>query len=157
MRTMLAGVAGGFSLAAGMLLTFRAIGFGWNGDGILLDPTVQSPKLIAVWTELDPLPLIVTRPVVIILGLMAFGILHAAVYQSIAETWPAGVIPRAFRMAALLFALSFAFWEFFTPFNQFGEPLPLILLELSFWAVIALAEGLTLAALLETQRWRGSS
>jgi hypothetical protein len=38
------------------------IGFGWNGGGILLDPSVQSPKLIAVWTKLEPLPLVVNAP-----------------------------------------------------------------------------------------------
>lgn len=61
MKTTLDGVAGGV-LPVVMLFTFRAIGFGWNGDEILLNPTVQSPKLIAVWTELDPVPLIGGRP-----------------------------------------------------------------------------------------------
>ena len=46
-----------------MLLTFRLIGFGWNGDGILLDPNRQSPKLIAVWTQMDNCSLVVAiRP-----------------------------------------------------------------------------------------------
>ncbi len=48
-------------------------------------------------------------------------------------------------MAGMLFFMIYLFWEFFTPFNQFGEPLPLIALELVFWAVIALAEGMAIA------------
>ena len=52
-RTLLAGVAGGFAMNVAMMLTFRLIGFGIDGDGILLDPRVQSSKLIAVWTEID--------------------------------------------------------------------------------------------------------
>jgi hypothetical protein len=32
----LAGIAGGLAMNGAMLLTFRLIGFGWNGDGILL-------------------------------------------------------------------------------------------------------------------------
>lgn len=48
-----------------------------------------------------------------------------------------------------LLALSFLFWEFFTPFNQFGEPLPLIALELGFWAAIALAEAYAIALVSE--------
>jgi hypothetical protein len=138
-----------------MLLTFRVIGFGWNGDGILLDPTIQSTKLIAVWTQLDPLPLIVTQPALMAAGLITFGVVHAAIYRSVARAWPPGIVPRALRMAFVLFALSFAFWEFFTPFNQLGEPFLLIALELSFWAVMALAEAFTLAALLEPRedRW----
>ena len=49
----------------------------------------------------------------------------------------------------LLFLLVFSFWEFFTPFNQFGEPLPLIGLELLFWAIIALADGFIIAFIIE--------
>lgn len=45
--------------------------------------------------------------------------------------------------------LSFVFWEFFTPVNQFGEPFLLIGLELTFWAVIAIAEALTIASVMK--------
>jgi hypothetical protein len=55
-------------------------------------------------------------------------------------------------MAALVFFLSFLFWEFFTPFNQFGEPLPLIGLELIFWATIAIAEAFVIAAVFERKK-----
>ncbi|MBI5057396.1 MAG: hypothetical protein HZB61_12350 [Nitrospirae bacterium] len=148
-KTIAAGLAGGMTLNVVMLLTFRLIGFGWNGGGILLDPSVQSPKLIAVWTKLEPLPLVVNAPVPIILGLILFGIGHAFVYQWLAPSWPEGTKARAWRMAALVFFLSFLFWEFFTPFNQFGEPLPLIGLELIFWAAIAIAEAFVIAAVFE--------
>ena len=36
-RTILAGIAGGMSMNIVMLLTFRLLGFGWNGGGILLE------------------------------------------------------------------------------------------------------------------------
>ncbi len=55
-RTILAGVAGGSAMNLAMLLTFRLIGFGINAEGVLLDPSLQSKKLIAVWTEIEPLP-----------------------------------------------------------------------------------------------------
>jgi hypothetical protein len=58
LRTLTAGLAGGLTMNLVMLLTFRAIGFGWNGDGILLTSSIQSRKLIAVWTSLEPLLLI---------------------------------------------------------------------------------------------------
>ena len=131
-----------------MLLTFRLIGFGWNGGGILLDPSLQSPKLIAVWTHIEPLPLVVNSPAPIIIGLIFFGIGHAFIYRWLSASWPQGIAARAWRMAALIFFLSFLFWEFFTPFNQFGEPLKLILLELVFWAAIAAAEAFVIAAVL---------
>ena len=52
-------------------------------------------------------------------------------------------------LALLMFLLSFFFWEFFTPFNQLGEPLWLIALELLFWALIAVAEALALVSAYE--------
>lgn len=157
MRMLLAGLAGGLALSVAMLLTFRLIGFGWNGDGILLTSPMQSPKLIAVWTQLEPLPLIVSNPAPIILGLLLFGIAHAFIYRSVAAAWPSGVVPRALRMAGLLFLMSFLFWEFFTPFNQFGEPLPLIAVELTFWAFIALAEAFAIVSIIERRREVASS
>jgi hypothetical protein len=58
-------------------------------------------------------------------------------------------------MSILIFFLVFSFWEFFTPFNQFGEPLPLIGLELLFWAVIALSDGLVISCIIEKRRILG--
>lgn len=151
--TILAGVAGGLAMNLSMLLTFRWIGFGINADGILLDPALQSEKLIAVWTEIEPLPLVVDRPLPIILGIVIFGVVHAYLYRWISPAWPTGVARRGLSFALIVFMMTFLFWEFFTPFNMFGEPLGLIALELSFWAVIALADGLVISAVME----RGSS
>lgn len=153
-RTLIAGLAGGVTMNLVMLLTFRAIGFGWNGDGILLTSSIQSEKLIAVWTTLEPLPLIVANPAPIIVGLVLFGIGHAFIYRWIAAAWRPGIMPRALRFAGLLFFMVFLFWEFFTPFNQFGEPLALIALELSFWAAIALAEATVIAGIMEWGKGR---
>lgn len=152
-RILLTGLAGGISLNLAMILTFRVVGFGWNGGGILLDPAIQSSKLIAVWTELEPLPKVYANPLPIILGLLLFGFIHATVYQSIAQAWPEGVIPRATRFAGLLFGISYLFWEFFTPFNLFGEPILLIALELVFWAIIASVEAFSIAVIYESNRW----
>ncbi len=151
-KTVLAGICGGFAMNLAMLLTFRLIGLGWRGKGILLDPDVQSRKLIAVWTEIEPLPLVVNHPAPIIAGIVLFGIIHAFVYRWISPAWPQGAAARGIRMAMLTFILVFFFWEFFTPFNQFGEPLPLIVLELLFWATIALADGFVIAFIIETKR-----
>lgn len=148
-KTLLAGVAGGLSMNLVMLLTFRFIGFGVNGNGILLNPSIQSRKLIAVWTELEPLPLVVNQPVPIIVGIIAFGIVHAYLYRWLCSAWPTGIAKRGLSFALLVFVMTFVFWEFFTPFNQFGEPISLITIELSFWALIALADGFAIAAIME--------
>jgi hypothetical protein len=149
LRTVLAGISGGFAMNLAMLLTFRLIGFGWSGKGILLNPDVQSRKLIAVWTEIEPLPLVVNNPAPIIIGIILFGIIHAFIYRWISPAWPEGIVARGIRMSILIFLLVFSFWEFFTPFNQYGEPLPLIGLELFFWAIIALADGFVIAFIIE--------
>lgn len=151
-KTVLAGVAGGLAMNVAMFLTFRLLGFGWKGGGILLDPTLQSPKLIDVWTRLEPLPLVVSHPLIIIIGLILFGIGHAFVYRWLSRAWPDGIGARTWRMALILFFFSYVFWEFFTPYNQFGEPLPLIGIELFFWAIIALSEALAIAAVMEGGR-----
>jgi hypothetical protein len=152
-KTVLAGVAGGFAMNAAMLITFRFVGFGVKGDGILLNPSFQSKKLIAVWTELEPLPLVVNRPIPIILGIIAFGIAHAYLYRWLSAAWPAGIAKRGLSFALLVFVMTFVFWEFFTPFNQFGEPLGLIAIELTFWILIALVDGFAISAIME----RGAS
>jgi len=149
LRTILAGIAGGMAMNITMLLTFRLMGFGWTGNGILLDPDIQSRKLIDVWTTMEPLPLVVARPAPIIIGIVFFGVVHAFMYRWVSAAWPSGILHRGLRMAMSIFLLVFLFWEFFTPFNQFGEPLPLIALELVFWALIALADGLTIALIME--------
>ena len=94
-----------------MLLTFRALGFGWHGHGILLTSPIQSPKLIAVWTKLEPLPLVVANPAPIILGLVLFGLGHACIYRWLSPAWPPAKTPRALRLAGLIFFLSFLFWS----------------------------------------------
>jgi hypothetical protein len=144
-RTLLAGLAAGTAMNAAMLLTFRLLGFGWDGDGILLRSPSQSPKLIAVWTELEPIPLVVNAPASIIIGILLFGIVHAFLYRWLSPAWPPGVLKKGLRFSALVFVMTFLFWEFFTPFNLFGEPLHLIVLELLFWGCVALADGLVIA------------
>ena len=149
LRTLLASPTGGVALNLGMLLTFRLLGFGWNSAGILLDPSVQSAKLIAVRTQLEPLPLIVAHPLPVAIELVLFSIGYAFIYRWLAPSWPVGVTARALRMATLFFSLSYLFWEFVTPFNMFGEPLKLIGLELTFGETIALAQSFALAAVFE--------
>jgi hypothetical protein len=147
-KTIIAGIAGGFAMNLAMLITFRLMGFGWNGGGILLESSSQSRKLIAVWTEMEPIPLVVNSPAPIIAGIVLFGIIHAYLFRWLSPAWSGGVIKQGFKFALLVFLMTFLFWEFFTPFNLFGEPLGLIALELLFWACIALADGLAISAII---------
>ena len=147
-RTIMAGIAGGIAMNLTMLLTFRLLGFGWNGGGILIRSSMQSKKLIAVWTQLEPIPLVVNAPAPIIIGIVLFGVFHAYIFRWLSPVLSGGVLQQGLQFGGLVFAMTFLFWEFFTPFNLFGEPLQLILLELVFWACIAAADGLVIAAII---------
>jgi hypothetical protein len=85
-RTLVAGLVAGVTMNLVTLLTFRAIGFGWNGDAVLLPSSIQSQKLIAVWTKLEPLPLMVLNLAPIMLGLLLFGIASPILQPSTALT-----------------------------------------------------------------------
>lgn len=148
-RTILAGLTGGLAFNITMFLTFRLIGFGINCNGFLLNPDFQSSKLIAVWSQLKPLPLIVTNPARIAIGLTLLTIIHSFLYRELLVCWKVGVINRALRMTVLIFLFTFLFWEFFTPYNQLGEPFFLIVIELSFWFAIALAESFAIVWVME--------
>jgi hypothetical protein len=151
-RTIVAGLVGGAAMNFVMFVTFRLLGFGANADGILLDPALQSAKVIDVWTKIEPLPLVVNSPAPIIAGIFLFGIVHAYLFRSIRLAWHAGVARRGLSLALLVFLMTFLFWEFFTPYNQLGEPLKLIVLELLFWALIAFADGFAIAAVMERDK-----
>jgi len=94
-RTILAGIDRGLAMNIAMLLTFRLLGFGWSGNGILIESASQSPKLVAVWTELEPLPLVVNTPTPIIMGIILFGIIHAYLFRWLSPAWPAGILKKA--------------------------------------------------------------
>jgi hypothetical protein len=98
-RTLVAGLAGGAAFSVASFLTFVLI-----GSGPLFDPDMQSPKLIAVLTQMEPLPLFVTAPYVILLGYLLFGIGHAFLFRSVAAAWPEGVAPRTWRLAVVIWA-----------------------------------------------------
>ena len=89
-RTILAGLAGGLALALTNFLTFGLLDGSRRGQtGLLFDPATQSPKVIAVYKDIEPLPVIITRPYVILAGFVVFAIGHALLYRSVAAAWPA--------------------------------------------------------------------
>src|SRR5437867_787741 len=124
-----AGIAGGVTFIILTFVTFVLI-----GHGPLSDPGLQSPKVLAVLNELEPLPLFATKPHVIFLGYLLFSISHALLFRSVADAWPEGAAPRIWRLALVGWSLSYLFFEFLGPFNLLGEPLGLVALELCFWA-----------------------
>ncbi len=147
-RTVAAGVAGGIAFAAGTIGTFVLLGSGLDHRGLLFDPQLQSAKLIAVWTEMRPLPLFVTAPHLILGAYLLLGVGHALLYRSVAPAWPAAKLSRTWRLGLVIWAFSFVVFEFLGPFNLLGEPLALVAVELVFWAVAAAIEAVVIVVLL---------
>jgi hypothetical protein len=146
-RTLGAGIAGGTVFIFVSFLTFVLLGSGW-----LNDPSVQSAKLLAVMNDLEPLPLWQTAPHVIFIGYIVFNVGYAFLFRSVANAWPAGIAPRAWRLALVIWGLSTLFFEFLGPFNLLGEPLGLVVLELGFWAVTTFAASAVIVSILEWKK-----
>jgi hypothetical protein len=102
-RTLLAGLAGGVAFVLGTVVTFAQLAGSRRGQqGLLFDPDTQSEKVIAVWKQLEPLPRVIETPVVILGGVVVFGIAYAFVYRSVAAAWSVGVHRRAWRLALVI-------------------------------------------------------
>ena len=149
LRTIVAGLAGGLAFVLGTSLTFALLGGSRRGQtGLLFDPATQSPKVIAVWKEIEPLPRVIESPLTILSGFVLFAIAFAFVYRSIAASWPAGVMNRGWRLALIIW-LGTVFTEFIGPFNVLHQPLPLSVIAWIFWAVCALLTGYAIAFVAE--------
>lgn len=146
---ILVGLAGGAAFCVTVFLTFGLVGAGLDYNGILFNPTLQSPKVIAVWKQIQPLPVMVTDRFVILGGFVLFAIGHAFLYRSVAVAWPKGIANRALRLTVIIWVFSALFFEFMGPFNLLHEPLQLQSLEFIFWAAAALAESFTLVIVFE--------
>ena len=140
-RGLIGGLVGVLaSFPVGFLLFFVI------GAEILFDPMLQSAKLIAVWQEIEPLPLLFRDPASFILGLLLLGGVRGLVFAGIVGGLPAPIFKRGVAYGVILWSLAFLFFEFFTPFNLFGEPMPLLALQLAFWFVVAQVEGIVISA-----------
>jgi hypothetical protein len=156
-RTLMAGLAGGVAFVLGTFITFAQFSGSRRGaEGVLFDPDTQSQKVIAVWKQLEPLPRVIETPAVILGGMVAFGIAYAMLYRSVAAAWPAGIHPRAWRLALVIW-LAAVFSEFMGPFNVLHQPLSLSVVAWGFWAVSAVAEAYTLVYVLDRGRSQPAS
>ena len=142
-KAIVAGILGGMAASLVVLILSRLIGFEYWG--ILTNPEYQSPKLLKVWTEIEPIPLAVNNPGIITLGFVILSILHAFVFAIIRQGIPGEGLKKGIIFGLIIWLFSYVFFEFFTPWNMFGEPLYLVGLELLFWIGVALSEGIVIA------------
>ncbi len=151
-RTIPAGLAGGLALALTNFLTFGLLGGSRRGQtGLLFDPGTQSPKVIAVYKDIEPLPVIITRPYLILAGFVVFAMGHALLYRSVAAAWPARYAAHLWRLTLTVWFVGTLFFEFLAPFNLLHEPFRVQQWELLFWALSCTAEASVIVALIPTR------
>lgn len=115
------------------------------GKPVLFNPDVQGEKVMAVLFEMEPLPLMFTNGPLYMAIAAVIGIAHGLVFAYIEPILPTGTVKRGAAFAAILWVLMALYFEFHTPFNMFHEPVPLVLLELLFWVIVLLVEGLLIS------------
>lgn len=112
---------------------------------LIFDPSIQSAKLIAVWQTLEPLPLLVTNPLLFLGGAALIGVGHGLVFAGIVKGLPESLLKRGFVFGLVVWALLFIFLVYFTPINLLGAPLVLASMVITGFFFVAQAEGLILS------------
>ena len=117
---------------------------------IILTPEFgQTQKLINVWTVWEPLPRITQQPSwPMIAGFFFYTLLHVLAYHWLAPLLPGKRwVGKGCSLALGIWLFQYCYFEFFTPFNQYHEPLYLIAYELLLQGIMAVVEGLAIARL----------
>ena len=104
----------------------------------------QSPKLVAVWTTLDPVPSISSLIPALVITPVIFSFFFAVLYDSIPGH---GKIKKGLAFGIILWGTIAVFFELFTPLGLFGEPIHLLVYELSLWFVALVTVSLVLSAI----------
>ncbi|NEO26351.1 MAG: hypothetical protein F6K03_05490 [Kamptonema sp. SIO4C4] len=139
------GIAGAIAFVVANLVS--TLLFFQIGKPVLFDPEVQSEKVMAVLFEMEPLPLMFTNGLLYIAIAAVIGIVHGVVFTYIEPCLPKKRIKRGATFAVILWALMALYFEFHTPFNMFHEPVSLVLLELFFWIIVLMVEGVLISLL----------
>lgn len=110
--------AGGFlggvvGLLAGYAVAFPILML--IGPETVFNEAIQSPKLLAVWGELEPEPLVFANPVIYGLGLAVIGGVQGLVFAGIATALPQGRFQRGLTFGVIVSAIAYLFAEFAWP------------------------------------------
>lgn len=111
---------------------------------IFSDAMGQSSKLIGVWTQIEPIPsLLSLAPALITMPSIAT-IVFARFYDQL-PTRDRRI--KGLSFGIMLWSLVAVFFELFTPFGLFGEPPNLLAYELMLWFIGMSAIGILMGIL----------
>lgn len=117
---------------ANMLLLFGLFMNPWSQEIIFSDSRGQSSKLVAVWTQIEPVPSLGSlAPALIIMPSIAT-VVFARFYNFL-PTLDRRL--KGLSFGIMLWALVAVFFELFTPYGLFGEPAILLAYELTLWLI----------------------
>ena len=111
-------------------------------DIIFSESMGQSPKLVAVWTSLEPVPSEVSLTPALIITPAIFSLLFAILYDSVPGS---GRLKKGIAFGIMLFGTIAVFFELFAPLGLFGEPLHLLAYELFLWITGLVATSMVLS------------
>ena len=115
-----------------MLLIFGLFMNPWSQQIIFSDSMGQSSKLVAVWTQIQPVPSLGSLiPALIIMPSIA-----SVVFVRFYDLLPTQDRRlKGLSFGIMLWALVAVFFELFTPYGLFGEPPIFLAYELTLWIV----------------------
>lgn len=102
----------------------------------------QSQKLVDVWNTIEPVPSLNSLMPSLLIPPTVYSILFAILYDSIPGKTK---LKKGFSYGIIWWVTVAVFFELFTPFGLFGEPLHLLAYELFLWFVGLMAVSLVLS------------
>jgi MFS family permease len=108
----------------------------------------QSPKLVAVWTEISPVPSLVSLLPALTITPLIYSVVFVILYDSIPGRTGT---KKGFVFGVILWALIAVFFELFTPSGLFGEPIHLLAYELLLWFIGLTIVGVTMGVIYRKQ------
>jgi len=104
----------------------------------------QSPKLVTVWTELEPIPSLASLTPSLIITPLIYSTIFALFYDEIPGR---NKITKGIAFGIIIWSLIAVFFELFTPYGLFGEPVNLLAYELLLWFIGLVIVGITISAI----------
>jgi hypothetical protein len=124
-------------------------------DIIYTEEAGQSAKAITVWLTLEPLPAVTpfwddifafsARRIAVHGLLLLWSLGLVVIYAVLEENLHGSRVRKGFWFGIGVWWVVFLFFEPWVPFNMFGEPFRLMVLELALQFVAMTATGLTIA------------
>jgi hypothetical protein len=115
-----------------MLLLFGLFMNPVSQEIIFSDSMGQSSKLVAVWSQIEPVPSLTSLAPALIITPSIASVVFARFYDLL-PTQDRRL--KGFSFGIMLWALVAVFFELFTPYGLFGEPPILLAYELTLWLI----------------------